>query len=354
MAINIHLIRTCYPHWGSYASLNRFADYINRERYNLDVQLVPDSDEDFPIRNRVARDKLRDFIQERGMQWYKLSDLTAEVKAFCKCCWKKVDVIHYLDGEHSAQYLPWLLDQSGVLRTKTVATFHQAPELLDSLIIKGLVARFDYVTVVSPEQVRYFRELLPPDRIHSILLGVDVDYFRPGNQSKAESKFKCITVGHYLRDFRAVREVAERLSDYEDIEFHVVSSQATEVENLPNVTVHSGIDDASLLNLYQQSDVLFLPLLQSTANNSLLEGIACGLPVVSTLLPSVNVYLPGEEAILVRDNDPERLTDAILRLMHNPGERKNMGRLARKRAEELGWRNIVPQYEAIYSKLASR
>lgn len=352
MAINIHLIRTRYPHWGSYAALNRFEEYIDRGQFNLDVQVVSDGDEDFPIQNAEFREWLREVVQRRGMQWYKLSDLMAEIKALCK--WRHdIDVIHYMDGEHSAQYLPRLLGQSSRSRTKIVATYHQLPELLDSLLVKDVVAKLDYVTVVSPVQVPYFRDIVGPDKISSILLGVDVGYFHPTSRPKENSKFRCITVGHWLRDFKAVRKVAEELSTYQDIEFQVVSSQATEVEGLPNVAVYSGIDDATLLRLYQQSDVLFLPLLQSTANNSLLEGIACGLPVVSTCLPSVKAYLPGSEAILVKDNDPRQLADAILYLAHNPGEQAQMGREARRRAEELGWRNIVRQYEAIYSKLTS-
>jgi glycosyltransferase involved in cell wall biosynthesis len=353
MAIDVHLIRTRYPHWGAYSGINQFLNYINQDNYNVEVRLVSDSDEDFPVQNRAVRDWLRDAIQRRGMQWYKLSDLVAELKAFRHCWRKKVDILHYLDGEHSAQFLPRLPKPLRKARPKIVVTYHQPPEMLDSLIVKDVIFRLDCITVVSPEQVSYFRELVAPDKIHLILHGINTTYFKPGNVPKEAAKFQCITVGHYLRDFKAVRAVAERLSSYRDIEFHVVSSQATEIDGLPNVTVYRGIDDVWLLRLYQQSDILFLPLLQSTANNSLLEGIACGLPVVSTSLPSVKAYLPGREAILIQDNDPGQFADAILHLMHNPSERSSMGREARKRAEELDWRNIAPQYEALYSKLTS-
>lgn len=197
-------------------------------------------------------------------------------------------------------------------RPKIVTTYHQPPEILESLIIKDVVCKFDYITVVSPEQLSDFKELVPLDKIRLVLNGIDTDYFRPGNISKEKGKFKCITVGNYLRDFKTVRKVAEALSRYKEIELHVVSSQATGVEDLANVRVHKGIDDGTLLKLYRQSDVLFLPLLQSTANNALLEGIACGLPVVSTFLPSVKAYLPGKEAILVSDNDPEQFANTIV------------------------------------------
>src|SRR5574337_310471 len=100
MTLNIHLIRTRYPHWGKYSGINQFLKYIHQNTYNIEVRLVSDSDADFPIQNRIVRDRLRNLVQRRGMQWYKLSDLMAEIKAFQRCWSRKVDIIHYLDGEH--------------------------------------------------------------------------------------------------------------------------------------------------------------------------------------------------------------------------------------------------------------
>jgi len=357
MTVNIHLIRTQRPHWGAYSGINQFLKYVNHDRYKIDVYIASDNDEDFPIQNKLVRRFLRYMVQRNGMQYYKLSDLSAEIKAFRKCWRENVDIVHYVDGEHSAQYLPWICKLPLRIRPKIVATFHQTPEFLDLLTNRSVISRLDYITVVSPQQVPYFSELLPSDRIRLILHGIDTDYFKPGNSPKEANKFKCVTVGHWRRDFKTVREVAEKLATYKDIEFHIVTSKRTGprltgLEDLTNVKLYrDNIDDAELLKQYQEADILFLPLLESTANNAILEGIACGLPVVSTYLPSVKAYLPGKEAILIKDNDPQQFVDAILHLAHNREYRKIMGQEARKRAEELDWRNIAPQYEAVYSKL---
>ncbi|MBM2832866.1 MAG: Radical domain protein [Candidatus Brocadiaceae bacterium] len=360
MTINIHLIRTRYPHWGQHSGINQFLKYLSHEEYPVEVYLASDNDEDFPIKNKTVRKWLHYFVQRKGMQYYKLSDLTAEIRAFCKCLRNKVDIIHFMDGEHTAQYLPWICRLPRIMRPKIVATYHQPPELIGTLTSKKVISRLDHVTVVSPEQIPYFTELLSPDKITVILHGIDIDFFRPGRESRTDGKFRCITVGHWLRDFKAIQDVAEKLAVYKDIEFHVVSSnktgpRLTELEGLANVILYRDtINDDGLLKLYQQADILFLPLLQSTANNALLEGIACGLPVVSTYLPSVKAYLPGNEAILIKDNDTKLFIDAILHLFHNPEVCKNMARESRKRAEALDWRNIAPQYEAMYSKVINK
>ncbi|MBV6519761.1 MAG: glycosyl transferase family 1 [Candidatus Brocadia sp.] len=359
MAINIHLIRTQRPHWGKYSGINQFLNYVDQDKYHINIYTASDNDEDFPVRNKTIRRWLRCAVQRKGMQYYKLSDLTAEIRALRKCLYKKADIVHYMDGEHSAQYLPWLCKLPRKMRPKIVATYHQPPELLNSLTNKKVISKLDHVTVVSPEQTSYFHGLLPPDKITVILHGINVDFFRPGSTPKTGKVFRCITVGHWLRDFKTIREVAEKLVEYKDIEFHIVTSKLTGprqtgLEGLTNVILYRDtLDDAGLLAQYQQADLLFLPLLQSTANNALLEGIACGLPVVSTYLPSVKAYLPGKEAILIKDNDPKQLADAILHLAHNPWDQRNMAQEARKRAEELDWRNIAPHYEAVYSKLIS-
>ncbi len=357
MTINIHLIRTQRPHWGKYSGINQFLNYIDHDKYQVDIYIASDNDEDFPIRNKAVRNWLRHFVQRKGMHYYKLSDLTAEIKALRKCWQKKVDIVHYMDGEHSAQYLPWLCKLPRKIRPKIVATYHQPPELLDSLTCKKVISMLDHVTVVSHEQIPYFQGLLPSDKITVILHGINVDFFRPRNTPKTGGVFRCITVGHWLRDFKAIREVAKKLVEYKNIEFHVVTSELTGprqtgLEGLTNVILYRNtLDDAGLLEQYQQADILFLPLLQSTANNALLEGIACGLPVISTLLPSVKAYLPGKEAILIKDNDPKQFIDVISDLFRNSDNCRNMAQEARKRAEELDWRNIAPQYEAVYSKL---
>ena len=348
--MHIHLIRTRYPHWCQYSGIYQFVKYVDPQQYMINVRVASDSDEDFPIKDKFLQKWLRHQVQAKGMEWYKLSDLTAEAIALKECWRRKIDVIHYLDGEHSAQFLPKLLKRFNRIRPKIVATYHQPPELLDTLIDKQVISQLDSITVVCPEQAAYFEKFVDPSKIHSILHGIDTHYFKPSNLPKKQENFKCLTVGRWLRDYEALRRVAKALISYKNIEFHIVTGNAQELQDLENVTVHRGISDLELLKLYQQSHVLLLPLQQSTANNALLEGIACGLPVISTDLASVRAYLPGEEAILIQNNDAEQFIEALINLMNNPTQVEAMSLAARSRAEKLSWENIAPYYENIYSK----
>lgn len=349
--MHIEICRTHYPHWGAYSGINQFLQFIDIKRFSIGEQLVSDSDEDFPIKSKIVRRYLRDAIQMRGMKWYKLSDLTAEIKILRKCLKGMVDIVHYLDGEHSAQFLPIVLKRLGIRTPRFIGTFHQPPDLLSSLLAGEVIQKLDLITVVSPDQIAYFRKYADAQKIRLILHGVDTDYFSPGLYPKSNQSFKCITVGHYLRDFSAIKKVARKLSGYSEIEFHMVSGYTKGLDELPNVKVHRYVNDSDLLELYRDADVLFLPLIQSTANNSLLEGIACGLPVISTMLNSVKSYVPGIEAVLIMDNDPGLLADSIIKLFENPETRLKMGEAAHARAKQLSWQKIGPKYEALYSEI---
>jgi glycosyltransferase involved in cell wall biosynthesis len=134
--------------------------------------------------------------------------------------------------------------------------------------------------------------------------------------------------------------------------FNVVTNRKIDFQGLPNVEAYSGVSDATLAQLYRSADILFLSLVHSTANNTLLEGIASGLPVVATDLEAVRAYLPNGEGILVVENQVDAFVDALRRLQQDVELRHDMGRRARARAEELAWRCSVRQYEMLYTDVA--
>lgn len=346
MTTRLHVIRTLYPHWGAHSGSHQYLRYLDPGRFQVNLHTAQDGDDDFPLLHPGVRSKLRGLVQRDGMSWYKLSDLWAEARAFTRCWRGRADLVHYLDGEHSAQYLPGL-PRRGV---PVVASFHQPPELLGDVLSDHVVRRLDRAIAVSPTQTPWLAERLGADRVDVVLLGIDTGFFRPRQEAPEGGPFRCITVGHYLRDFAAVREVAHRLAG-QDVELHVVTNRDTGLEGVPGVRRHQNVDDDQLLALYQQSDALLLPVTASTANNALVEGIACGLPVISTRLASIEAYVPGGEAILVEENDPDELARAVLRLRDDPSLAREMGRRSRERAEELSWPRLAPLYEGIYARL---
>jgi glycosyltransferase involved in cell wall biosynthesis len=356
MGKNILIVRTHYPHWAKHSGYHQFIRYLSREEFVVNVEVVPMGDNHFPLSNGHVRASLKYMIKKSGASAYELNDFIAELSVMKKWWSRGFDLVHYLDGEHSTLLLPLLFRIASLFRSvpPVIATYHQPPEMLSSPLVKRTVRLLDHVVVFSEEQKTYFEQFLPTHNISVILHGVDADYYRPAARPKEPGKLRCISVGSWLRDYRSVIEVAKILESYADIEFHIVSSDLAKFDLPNNVYSHGRLDDVDLVRMYQESDVLFIPFLSATANNVLLEGIACGLPVVSSDLPAVKAYLPGKEAILVKDNNHELLARALLGLSLNRDRLVEMGIQARQRSLELSWKNIVPQLESLYSELLSR
>ncbi len=346
-AATILVVRTRYAHWGRYSGFNQFLRFLAPERFTPVEHLVPETDVDFPIKSGTIRDWLRHRIQRDGMPWYGLNDLWGELTTI-RAYWgfHRPSVIHYLDGEHSAQYLPRLSGKRR--RPATVATFHQPADVLAKVIRRDVVRRFDRIAAVAEDQAEFLAGLASPDRVVVTPHGIDSDFFSPGPSTRDElAPFRCLSVGHNYRDYAAVRETARLLRD-RPIEFHVVSPRPTGLEGLPNARSYRSLPDEALRQLYRDCDLLLLPLTKVTANNAVLEAMGCGLPIVSTDLPAMRLYVDAASALLTPGNQAGDLADLVELLRRDERKRAAMSRAARARALELDWRRIAPLYEEIY------
>jgi glycosyltransferase involved in cell wall biosynthesis len=348
--IRIRFVHTRFPHWGGRSGYVHLVDYLNPNRFRVALHGTSDSHADLPRWLSPFGDRLRRRIRGR-MPWYKLSDLNAEIETFAACMTGRHDIVHFLDGEHAPQFLPGWLRRARRRSVKVIATFHQPPGLLGDMVDPDVLRVLDHVLLVSPSQRDFFERHLPPERVHVLLHGVDADFFHPPATSGKTEGLRCITVGNWLRDWQTVAAVASRMPE---VEFDLVTGRATGLNGLGNVRIHRGLDDNALAALYRQANILFLPLLEATANNALLEGMASGLPVLATNLSSVRAYLPDGGAILISPGSADGFVAGLRRLRHAAGERAALGAHARARAEALAWPVLIPAYEALYGEIAGR
>jgi glycosyltransferase involved in cell wall biosynthesis len=87
--------------------------------------------------------------------------------------------------------------------------------------------------------------------------------------------------------------------------------------------------------------------------NTVLEGMACGLPVIGTKASGLDELVrDGVNGYLVDINDKGALAERLARLIENPFERRRMGKESRKIAEqEFAWEHITRQYIEIYKRI---
>jgi len=360
--IRVHLLRRFYPHWAAHSGINQYIKYIDPKRFRVEDHAIPEGEENFLpyawmpayVKKRLVHRAQHPWTHNNGIYLYKLNDMWAELTGLWKWKTRGFDLMHFLDGEANFCYLPGWVKKYTWLRSpaKAVATFHQPIPILEKWIRTDILKDLQHVSLMGPSQLPLFESFFPSDRISLIPHGIDTQYFKPNEEVRTyEPVIRCVSVGKWQRDYDTIIKVAKALKGEKGIEFHLVNRKLNPAEMPSNVFVHKGISDADLLKLYQSSDVLFLPLFDATANNVLLEGIACGMPIVSNSLESVKYYLPGEEALLSDDSEVDEYIGFLRMLRDDIGERKRRGKLARERALTYSWDKIAQQYEQMYQKI---
>jgi glycosyltransferase involved in cell wall biosynthesis len=208
--------------------------------------------------------------------------------------------------------------------------------------------------LVSNSQVPYFSSLAGADtRVVVIPHGIDTEYYAPGNRRPSEV-VTCLCVGQWLRDFGMLKSVAEYVwVRNPTVRFEVVGCGAAgdSLQTVTNVHITGRLSDVELLNAYQQADIMVCPLSDATANNALLEGIACGLPLVTTDVGGTRDYISEGCASFHPPGDVAGMAEAVLQLAEDRELRTKMGHESRDRAVSFSWENVTARLIDVYRSL---
>jgi starch synthase len=195
------------------------------------------------------------------------------------------------------------------------------------------------------------------EKIGVIPFGAPIDYFHP--YPKPDKLFRALFVGrveprkgvHYL--LQAWQEL--HLPEAELLLVGINEFPENWLNQYTNVFRHiPSVPHASLNQYYSSANVLVLPSLVEGLALVQLEAMACGIPLITTSnAGGLDIITDGVEGFIVPVRDVETLKEKLEWCYRHPQELKEMGRAARRRAEELTWKLYRQRLSVQVQKLLS-
>lgn len=118
----------------------------------------------------------------------------------------------------------------------------------------------------------------------------------------------------------------------------------------PAVSFLGRLNGGELVRAYQSAGVLALPTRNDSFPMVLLEAMACGLPVISTVVGGIpSLVTDGEDGFLIDPGDEAALVDRLGRIVDDASLGDRLGRHGReKAASRFGWDQQAAATEAIF------
>lgn len=328
------------PHHSGYSGYAQLINYLGDVEVVSGTSFVP---------QRLAK-----FIKNstpQGFGLYESSSVHKNVQLLQKQLFSNEKLlVHYLNGERDIrQAINWSTN-----RVKSVATFHKPEAVLRKTITNTkYLQKLDGAIAVGSNQVDFLKEWLQNDNVVYIPHGVATTFFTPDFSKRKENSI--LFVGQHLRDFEALNYAIPRLiAKIPTIEITIVLKkefQKMVTSTASNVHIFSGVNDEKLRDMYQSATLLFLPLQDVTACNSILEAMACGLPIITTDLEGNRGYgLNEENSVLVSKNENKAYVDNVIELLRNETQINIFSNNMVANAQQYEWIKISKQIELFYKK----
>jgi sugar transferase (PEP-CTERM/EpsH1 system associated) len=215
---------------------------------------------------------------------------------------------------------------------------------------------------------------VPAGRIRQLYSGVDVERFRPGGPRATDAAGAEAgagarrgptlgTIGRLdpVKNQEALLEAFARLRQrHAGLRLVIVGdgplrghlqSRAQSLGVAGDVTFTGSRTDTP--ELLRSLDVFVLPSVNEGISNTILEAMACGVPVVaSSVGGNPELVVDGVCGSLYDPADPQALQQAILPYLGDPALRERQGRAARERVvQNFSLDSMVGRYLALYDEL---
>lgn len=214
-------------------------------------------------------------------------------------------------------------------------------------IIKRIWKKADKV-VANSKDLRALAEETSDVPIDIIPNGVDVDEFKPVKKKYCK---KLVSTGRLIPR-KGYKYLIEAMSKADGFKLTLIGKGNQEMELMDlalglnvNVKFLGYVEHSRIASQYRDADVFVMPSLNEGLSNSMLEAMACGLPVIVTDTGGVSGLVDGN-GIIVEKESMESIGRALQSLDARTVAR--MGKRSREIAEGMSWGKVAEQYLRFY------
>ncbi len=292
----------------------------------------------------------------------RLKNPSFALAASLKILRKRCDVVHVHGGLNSIM-LPLAKAERRILTlhgiySRSVGIVHggllgRASQRFEKLMFN----KADVVTAVSKAAAEYYTEKLGREVLH---IPNAIDLSIVPREGRRFGDKQITFVGRLSREKGVdvlIRAVDKLRSDCGIRCTLVIVGDGPERSNLesiaPKETRFLGfLPREEALKVVRGSDVFVLPSRYEGLSTSLLEAMACGIPVVATRVGgNSELIVDGENGFLVEPDDPEDLADKISLILSDENLARRLGSAGRRIVEDAySWDVVIQRYLRIYSR----
>lgn len=212
------------------------------------------------------------------------------------------------------------------------------------LVVAWSLRHADLITADSMDMLDEIARYHPPAPCHQILWGADTDKFMPGDPGEG---FDVISLRSWEPNYN-IDLILEAFSRFLMLRpqshacLHLLGGGSMQaalearvqaLRLLQQVRFHGRVGDVEMVQAIQRSRVSVSVPTSDATSVSVLESMACGLPVIASDLPANRQWIDEQGGWVVPVRDVEALTQALVAAYDHPTEAAQMGEHNRARIE---------------------
>jgi glycosyltransferase involved in cell wall biosynthesis len=286
----------------------------------------------------------------------------------------------HLDLFHSPQFNIPLFSGTPQITTIHDCAYSMFPEEFSSLLDRCLytimfrlaLMKSSRIIAVSQATKDDLRNIygIRAEKIRVVHEGVESDFFETPDDT-AGSRGACGVDGPFLlfvgiprprknlerilRAFAATRGRIDRkiklvIAGPEDSRFLNIRHLAAKLNIAKSIVLTGHMTDHQLRSLYRSARCLLFPTLYEGFGLPILEGMASGVPVITSSRPA-HVEIAGDAALFVNPLDVDEIAEAVVRITEDVALRGELSEKGLKRAHMFSWETCAAQTLAVYDNV---